>query len=222
MSFLPLINDRAIFLFYKFVTRKFTKDATAYYAAPKERVSITTEHRQWLVTSCVFPRLSFHGHVRTLFFHHACEYNRADTRRRGRPCCSPPWLEFRLNRVNRRRPGTMTISSWTNRVAIQCRLWAPVTVNRPERLNRRPPAPIRRIFRGRSKSNARSGWASLDAPCYAMPVKCVNRRTNRRMCASWLTHSPKVAYKVPASLRRLWCLHGYLLTACLLSRELTN
>lgn len=151
-----------------------SRRTAASYAALKERVSITIEHRQWVVTSVVFPRLSFHEHVRTLFHHLANTIGLMHAEEGVLVVLHLGWVPFEPG-----EPMTttmMTLSSWTNRVAIQCRLWTSVTVNRPERLNQRLallPAvgPIRWILlSGWSKSNARSGWASLDAPCYAMSV----------------------------------------------------
>jgi len=176
------------------------RDATAYEGRRRdsvlrssERVPNTIEHRcgrQWVVTSAVFLRLSFHDDVRMFFHHFANTIGLLHADEGGLVVLHLGWVPF----AGEPTTTMTTILSWTNRVAIQCRLWTPVTVNRPERLNRRLPqlaavSPIRWIsLGGRSKSNARSGWASLVASCYAMPVKCVNRRTNRQMCSSWLTH----------------------------------
>lgn len=154
--------------------RKLTKDtsATAYYATLKERVSITIEHWSWstmgdhvrCVPSVFFPR------ARENAFSSSREYNRASTCWRGRPCCSPPWVsicrwtddhgdddDFELNKpccdsvqaTKRRWPLTDQRSSTDGYHGwLGCR-----------------PRSLGLLLGGRSKSNARSGWAALVAPC---------------------------------------------------------
>jgi len=104
--------------------------------------SITIEHRQWVITSAVFLRFSFHEHVRTLFHHHRTNTIGLIHVDEGvLVILHLGWVPFASEPMT---TTSMTISSWTNRVAIQCRLRT--TVNRPEKLNQL--APLRVSFAG--------------------------------------------------------------------------
>lgn len=117
--------------------------ATRCYVILKEYVSIKIKHRygwQWVVTSAVSPRLSFHERVRTVF-HHLANTIRLIIA----SLLFSTLAEFRL-RVNHdddRRGGDDEFELNKPCCAIQYRVRTPVTVNRPERLNRwQAPLPL--------------------------------------------------------------------------------